>query len=342
MLKVGIIKKAVYYHLLLFWVIFFSSGSMLCAEVWDVTWQNDIIFGTDKNYTNGFKVGWGSDEIMSSSSQETTYRLSRYLKGYLFVPSWNRSLEKYYTKVSIFQDMYTPDDLSQEERIEDASPYAGHLYLKYVLSQVYKKSTFAYSASIGIVGPSSGAEQTQKFVHKATGSEEPKGWGNQLEDEVTYGIGTTYTYLVWGHQFAYGDDLDFFITTEGKLGNFIRSVSIGTAVRYGRNYPRILRVNSSIQGGASFFSYEYDKMRSDFGWVVSYGTFINTIGYFYITDKSDQYNVSRNTQTTLDMISLSLFYSGYELRFSIKETQFQDYNIRNSFGWGAISLSKQF
>src|SRR5690554_8220145 len=37
-------------------------------------------------------------------------------------------------------------------------------------------------------GPESGAESLQKWVHKATGSDKPQGWGNQLGTDVVGGI----------------------------------------------------------------------------------------------------------------------------------------------------------
>lgn len=312
----------------------------LQAETWDATWQNDIVFGTDKNYTNGINAGWASDEIYTSSNAYTSYAISKALSEILFTKTDDSFPAKYYAKMGISQDMYTPSNLKEKERLAEEPPYAGHLYLRYTLSQVYKESTLAYFASIGVVGPSSGAEHAQKFIHKITDSEEPMGWDNQLEDELTYGIGVSYTCLIWGTKFGIGDQFDLFFTPEVNIGNFIRSATIGGVVRYGRNFPRILRVSNSLQGGVAFSSFEYENNRADFGWAVNYGCFINAVNYFYIMDKSDKHNLHRETYSGSDAISLNLFFSEYEVALSLKAIHFL--RIEESFGWGSISISKRF
>src|SRR5690606_26945913 len=52
-------------------------------------------------------------------------------------------------------------------------------------------------AHIGVVGPKSGAEASQKWAHKLAGSEEPRGWDYQLGTDVVGGLQGTHAQKVW-------------------------------------------------------------------------------------------------------------------------------------------------
>src|SRR5690554_7442474 len=67
-------------------------------------------------------------------------------------------------------------------------------------------------------GPESGAESLQKWVHNATGSDKPQGWGNQLGTDVVGGI-----------QAAHGRKL----LQAGQGGNIEQRLSvIGSGLRW--------------------------------------------------------------------------------------------------------------
>ncbi len=77
----------------------------------------------------------------------------------------------------------------------DDRPYAGWLFFNTGIAHLYedqgnKERINGLLLSIGIVGPCSFAEQTQKAVHRAIGSEIPQGWDNQLNNEL--GINVSY------------------------------------------------------------------------------------------------------------------------------------------------------
>jgi hypothetical protein len=62
--------------------------------------------------------------------------------------------------------------------------------------------------TVGVVGPASFAEQTQKRIHEIVNADEPRGWNTQLKNEP--GVSS----LVKGLAFSrYSVEIVFFIAT---------------------------------------------------------------------------------------------------------------------------------
>lgn len=143
------------------------------------------------------------------------------------------------------QNIYTPEDLSNPNLIVNDQPYAGWLYLglgyfheardrEFLGFQVDSLDTV--ELDLGVVGPASGAEKTQREWHDFIGDEDPKGWDNQLRNE--FALLLTYdrkyrTTLLEGQRALPGVDV---IPGAGvALGNVFTYVSAGGLVRLGYN-----------------------------------------------------------------------------------------------------------
>src|SRR3546814_15174227 len=79
--------------------------------------------------------------------------------------------------------MYTPDDVALRNPPLDDRPYAGWLYGSVGLIAETGRRLDQLELTLGVVGPASLAEQTQKLIHEITDSQEPRGWDTQLENE---------------------------------------------------------------------------------------------------------------------------------------------------------------
>ena len=92
---------------------------------------------------------------------------------------------------SIGQNIYTPRNIERRTQDPNDRPWAGHLYGSMGLVSITDNHLDEVEVSLGVVGPPSLAEQTQRFVHKyiTPSSAEPQGWDNQLEFEPTLGVG---------------------------------------------------------------------------------------------------------------------------------------------------------
>ena len=221
--------------------------------------ENDLFgSGTDRHYTNGFQIAYISD----------TYHPEWIDKAASFVPLY-RSSDNVRFGVAFGQSIFTPDDISQPALIAGDRPYAGWLYTTFSLTsdaRVVSKSeggeadqnehseyryANALDITVGIVGPSALAEQTQKQFHEWVNTTTPRGWDNQLKDE--FGLNVAYTRL-WQYRLSQHTD----ITPQAgfSVGNVYTFANAGIMVRFGNSLgndfgPPLIRPSAV---GSSYFT----------------------------------------------------------------------------------------
>ena len=153
----------------------------------NLSWDNDLLTGTDRGYTNGVRLSYLTDTADESDGRSAKF--ARVLRDELrFLPGIGTADSKQAVSLSLRQFMVTPEDITVEDPQFDDIPYAGHLSLSGTLWSWNADTMTGFGAHIGVFGPESGAESVQKWVHKATGSDKPRGWGNQLGTDVVGGI----------------------------------------------------------------------------------------------------------------------------------------------------------
>jgi hypothetical protein len=138
---------------------------------------------------------------------------------------------------SLGQNIYTPDNTEATKRLENDRPYAGWLYLG--LGFVWKNAEVRNSLvlNIGVVGSWSLAEEAQRLVHEARGLNVPRGWGNQLHNEL--GVMLVYERtLRWPrHERRVGLDWEFLPHYGAAVGNVQTYANLGAEFRVGLNLP---------------------------------------------------------------------------------------------------------
>ncbi len=205
------------------------------AERINFYFENDVFFKTDSDYTDGSRL---SILMYRPDAKEE----------WLAIPFLERSDRTDFISFSLTQKIFTPDDLTQKELIEDDRPYAGWLYFEMGLHQSSETDLDSLMIQAGMVGPSSGMEELQHFIHKQLGSEIPQGWDNQLNNEA--GIQLNYQHKwrflpepLWGIESSVVPYLG------GELGNIAIKANTGVLLRMGWNVPEDF--GSSAINGAS-------------------------------------------------------------------------------------------
>lgn len=105
------------------------------------------------------------------------------------------------------QNIYTPEDISDPTPPANQRPYAGLLLIggtKYNrIESVIVSRTFA----MGVLGPNSMSEESQKTIHEWIGSQEPMGWDNQLPNEFVvqtrFEVGREFSPYKYLHLYPY-------------------------------------------------------------------------------------------------------------------------------------------
>lgn len=194
---------------------------------WGLQLENDL-WGSkdDRFYTSGWQFSYASPSTPPDYLLELSDWLPFYSAG-----------ETVYHGFNLGQKIFTPEDIEATELVENDRPYAGWLFVERFIGHRYydhadREKLNGLILTLGIVGPASLGEEAQKAIHGQTGSINPAGWDNQLENEL--GINLTYLHR-WRHIF----DMDMPRHTEVgihtglTLGNVYTYAALGIMLRWG-------------------------------------------------------------------------------------------------------------
>ncbi len=199
-----------------------------------IYFENDLFTGTDRFYTNGVKLSWSSADLEKFA--DTPYA-SGLLPLIDHIPFINSSSYQKNLAFSVGQNIYTPDDTESTERLENDRPYAGWLYLG--LGFIWKNAAVRNSLAIniGVVGSWSYAEEAQRLVHETRGLAVPRGWDNQLHNEL--GVVAVYerTWRWPRHERRVGLDWELLPHVGAAVGNVATYANLGGEFRVGLNLP---------------------------------------------------------------------------------------------------------
>ena len=194
---------------------------------WSIALDNDSWgLGNDNHYTHGTRVTGRSDH-----TPDWLIALARPLACHACTKATGSEYE-------FGQEIYTPFHMSYPGVVPWDRPYAGWLYAKASLlaelptANPRRKNFSAVGFQIGVVGPAAFAEQTQKLAHKAFGKDLPRGWDNELSNE----LGLVLSYRR-GVRYDLSRDLDGAMTHRvspyvlAAAGNVATHVGVGTELR---------------------------------------------------------------------------------------------------------------
>ncbi len=212
--------------------------------IFNLVFENDIFAGSDRDYTNGVRFSWlSSEKNMPVWSQEIAHILPLANDG-------NKRIS-----IAAGQSMFAPQDITRRDLIAGDHPYAGWLYGSVGMVSDTGATLDNVMLTLGVVGPLSYAEQTQKFVHHVVGSPQPEGWDNQLKNEP--GIVLTYERKWRGIYEAspFGIGVDVTPHVGVNLGNVNTDASVGATFRLGYDLPADYgppRIRPSLPGSDFF------------------------------------------------------------------------------------------
>lgn len=221
-----------------------------------ITAENDI-FGSDRNYTNGFRAfgtfarpePGSAEEAELGDARRLAAEWSDALDLIELAPTPGTQLQR--TVGVVFgQVIFTPENLSTARLIPDDRPYAGWLYggLVHATTRLDDDPTRrdddqAYvEFDLGVIGPLSYAEQTQEFVHRLINDEIAQGWDNQLHNEpaLLLRLGRQSRDAYWGDGEGWGGDS--ISGWQVNAGNVAVSALFGNTLRWGWELPRTFAV----------------------------------------------------------------------------------------------------
>ena len=220
--------------------------------------ENDLFSSTDQHYTNGLQASWVPD---GKPTPAWALRVAHLLPWF---PEDGEVRHGY----AFGQTMFTANDISVADPPPGEPPYAGWLYGAIGMDVWTGRRSDQFTMTLGVVGPASLAEQGQKFVHKVTGSEKPRGWDTQLENEPGIILAYQRSWRGQAVDAPGGLKLDLTPHVGGALGNVYTHANAGLTLRYGRRLPRDdspLRIQPGAPGSGFYAAGD------DFGWYLFAG-----------------------------------------------------------------------
>jgi hypothetical protein len=300
--------------------------------------ENDLFGGgTDRHYTHGSRISVLSSQKLTDFEEKFKDQVFSYLPEY-FQPDTRR------IGFILGQNMFTPEDISRSDLIEDDQPYAGWLYMG--VSLVAEKSSGErpyldnLEINFGMIGPAAQAEVIQTEVHRLKGVQLPNGWEHQLENEPGFVLYYERKWPLRAETEIWGVSADLTPSAGFALGNVYTYGTLGATVRIGSNLPGdygppLIRPGLS---GSGFFTPD-----GDFSWYVFAGVQGRAVGRnIFLDGNSFQKSHSVNKKILVGDLQVGFmitFYEHFRLGFTnvFRMKEFKGQNEGDEFG--SINLS---
>ncbi len=211
--------------------------------------ENDKYFaGTDRHYTNGFKITWVGETDLNES-QEFVQAVAR------FLPWINpaHTTWRYKLGFALGHNIYTPGDTATAAFIPDDRPYAGWLYGSMLLHAQRDNQLRLIEISLGVVGPAALGQQVQNQWHRFIHEPRSQGWTHQLRDEPGVQLSWERRYRAGQWKGAGGSpwDTDIVLSHRLTLGNVGTHLAGGVVVRFGWRLPKDFGADLIRPGGGN-------------------------------------------------------------------------------------------
>jgi lipid A 3-O-deacylase len=221
--------------------------------------ENDVFTGTDRHYTNGFRAS-----CLSAEGKMPGY--GEWLGRNLPMLAENGAKRMGF---AIGQNIYTPENISISAPQPADRPWAGWLYGEVSVVSETRERLDTAALSLGVVGPWSGAEFTQRRWHELINVQDPKGWGNQLDNEPALNLTLDRQWRYLALPNLLGLNADITPHVGGAVGNVMTHAAAGATFRFGEDlvddFGGPPRIRPSLPGAAHF------KPHDGFGWYVFAG-----------------------------------------------------------------------
>ncbi len=297
------------------------------------------------------------NDIFSNSATDNEYsdggRLSAVMyrpdgrDEWLNIPFIDKPYSAHFISFALTQQIFTPDDLSQKELIKDDRPYAGWLYLEMGLHQSTATDLDSLSVQLGVVGPASGMEQLQKYIHEQIGSDRPEGWDHQLGNEV--GLQLNYQHK-WRYvpRKVWGLDSSLIPFVGGEFGNISIKANAGATYRIGWNVPEDFGSTSIDEGGENGIPIRTGCLcPSSKPWSLNLGlsagaSFVARDIFLDGNTFSDSHSVDKHYLKGYGSIGISARYENYSIDYIQTYHTRQFHNNKDIHNIGSVVLSYLF
>ncbi len=303
-------------------------------------WENDGAIlkrnnKQDRHYTNGNAI--------------TFAHQPDWVKDFVDIAPFGETFDRTAAGYILGQLIFTPENTSATRLLGKDRPYAGYLFGGVYVQRANDKTFDHAQLDLGVVGPASQADHFQKDIHDWLDLDDPKGWDNQLSNEVTAQVFLRRKWRVDVEPIEVGDVRlvqQLIPQVELAVGSVYRHVSAGATWRVGHNLPddfgpgRLGDVSDST-GGPTQGAGGYGFFRVG-GRVVQHDLFLEGNSF------KDSHGVDAETLVGEIQVGVAGFYhyEGWKYQANYSQTfvseQFKGQAGTDAFGAAMLSASRGF
>jgi lipid A 3-O-deacylase len=292
--------------------------------------ENDLFVHNDEGYTSGVALIW-----VPHATPDWASGLAHFFP---WIPEAGRVRVGY----ALGQSIFTPTNVSVDEPSHDDRPYAGWLYGTLALGVETGRRLDQLALTLGVVGPASGAEQTQKLFHDIVDSQKPHGWDTQLHNEPGLVLAYQRSWRQVAAASLAGIELDLTPHLGASLGNVYTYANTGLTLRVGQRLPLDYgppRAQPSLPNQGFLSSTD------EFAWYLYAGVEGRAVAYNIFLDGNtfrDSRSVDKDPLVGDLQSGLALAWSRVRLTLAyvLRSREFDTQQRKAQFG--AVSLSVAF
>jgi hypothetical protein len=181
-----------------------------------INYENDFFAMSDEYYTQGVNL-----EFVAPAFKK--FPLAMLLVKNKFLPT--------ITGIALEHEGFTPTNILASEVLENDRPYSCSLILKTfsIISNPHTNHRLATQFSLGVIGPWAMGKEIQIAIHEKINSDKiPKGWNNQVHNDVIINYQIEYEQGLWIKR-------SFIVTAKGggRLGTYITRLNSSFAFMFG-------------------------------------------------------------------------------------------------------------
>ncbi len=299
----------------------FSSGQ---TQYFRLKIENDMLVyreKTDRYFSSGLKINYISDEKVGSSNLLS--KIFPKLKG-----------GNNHYGYSLASNMFTPANNS-EAIIQGDRPYCGWAYLGFTNTSNDGKNGMRFSTeySIGAIGPITQQEFLQKTMHKIIERPQPKGWKNQIANDLA----VTLNFVGEKYIIKPLDNVELIGVIETNIGTVTNYMGFGVMLRVGwfENYfKKIMPISNQKNWQA--FAFARPVMRIIADNALLQGGIFNYYNSPYVISRDEIKHLYMETE-----FGYSLSYKNVNLTYSQNFRTSEFIDAKNMF-WGAVTITTGF
>lgn len=306
------------------------------ADTLAFSWDNDLLTGSDKGYTNGVRASYLTQP--AERDPRCRFCMAAGARDRLaFLPGVGGAANQHALAFSVTQLMVTPENIEAEAPQFDDIPYTGYLSARAGLWSWTPDRITGYGVLVGVVGPESYAAESQRQVHRLTGSTNPNGWENQLGTDVIAGLGATHA-----RRFHSSGDPEHLEQDLGwvaglRASNFISDARLGLSWRAGTHLPT--NFMPDYAGISSSIGLPGALPASDSGWSVFAGVMAQWIPYSYIDEQADRYRYDQKALVGHAGIGAGWHSPGFQATVTVRTTSSQNKTNKEPLSFGTLSFT---